>query len=197
MQLEPSAQTIRLYLTLLDHTFSSDTACFFCCPDARGRCADVDTRAKVDTRQRLRDTRGRQHLRHGTPSSSLLGNWWQLTLKRWGRGRRWIHGAQTESGCTIALLQKVVIPPTRGQPFPLACCLEARPKPSRAGATEITEKCAAGKINDFKVAKLTGVCVASARLRASGCVQNLALDSDHVREVTMSWLRLHCDDRAV
>ena len=75
--------------------------------------------------------------------------------------------------------------------------LKPRPKPTRAGATEITEKGAAGKIDDFKVAEDIGVCVASARLRASGCVQHLVLNTDEVRQVAMSWLRLHVDDRPV
>ena len=68
----------------------------------------------------------------------------------------------------------------------------------------MTEEGAAGKIDDFKVVEDTGVCVASARLRASsahlrasGCVQNLVLDTDEVRQVTMSWRRLHVDDRPV
>ena len=54
----------------------------------------------------------------------------------------------------------------------------------------MTEEGAAGKIDDFKVAEDRGVRVASARLRASGCVQNLVLDTDEVPAVTMSWLRL-------
>ena len=58
-------------------------------------------------------------------------------------------------------------------------------------------KCAAGKNDDFKVVEDTGACVASARLRAIGCVHNLVLHTEEVRQVAMTWLRLHFDDRPV
>ena len=41
------------------------------------------------------------------------------------------------------------------------------------------------------------MCVASARLRAIGCVHNLVLHTEEVRQVAMTWLRLHFDDRPV
>ena len=50
---------------------------------------------------------------------------------------------------------------------------------SGSSSSEI-EGGAAGKIDHFKVVEVTGVCVASARLRASGCVQNLVPDTDEV-----------------
>ena len=54
LEFGPSAKIILLYLIL--HLF------FF-----------AETRANVDTRQRLRETRGRQHRRRGTQLAHILG----------------------------------------------------------------------------------------------------------------------------
>ena len=144
LEFGPSAKIIRFYIMLY----------FF-----------AEPRANVDTRQRLRETRGRQHRRRGTQLARILGLGLPAPLlgapssPEFGPLRQ-IGEARENEFCRCCPCGKCLARASD------QAGLEARPKPIRAGATEITENGAAGKIYDFKVVGDTGVGqVASARPR--------------------------------